>query len=84
MIDEDQIRNDFMQIAGIDQKITQSEFYVLFSKLFPRLVGPQFQQAAFTKFHEIDTDRNGYLDFNEFRKAYHEHFQQSARPGCFR
>jgi hypothetical protein len=61
----------FQRAAGIDGKLGRQEFALVMTQLHPDYRNsPDFNIIVDSVFNQIDTNRNGYIDQNEFLQAY--------------
>ena len=71
IIEQNQIRNFFHQIAGIDRGIDRNEFFQMIVLINPQLRNNyQLPAISDSLFYEIDSDRNGVITENEFIYGY--------------
>jgi Ca2+-binding EF-hand superfamily protein len=66
-----QISNFFLQVSGTDRGIDRSEFMRIVLLINPNLRNnPQFSSLSDSLFNEIDSDRSGIINQNEFIMGY--------------
>lgn len=66
-----QVQAAFFQAAGIDGKLDRRELPYVLARLNPQLPNhPQFGYISERIFSELDTNRSGFINVNEFTSAY--------------